>query len=85
MMKRGGRIAQLRSILRQAEDGMTISQITQACGIDRPHASRILRRMPDAYIDRWLKHPRTYEAVWAVVVPPENCPKPMRDKNEKAN
>jgi hypothetical protein len=75
-MKRGHRIAQVRSILRQAEDGMTVSQLSLRTELDRPHLSRILRGMPDAYIDRWIKHPRTYEAVWAVVVPPENCPKP---------
>ena len=75
-MKRGHRIAQVRSILRQAEDGMTVSQLSHRTELDRPHLSRILNKMPDAYIDRWIKHTRTYEAVWAVVVPPENCLKP---------
>jgi len=34
--------------------------------------------MPDAYIDRWQKinAKNNYAAVWCVVVPPENCPKP---------
>ncbi len=79
-MKRGQRIAQVRSILRQADDGMTISQITQAAGVDRVHCWRILRNMPDAYIDRWIRHTSTYESVWAVVIPPENCPKPKKEK-----
>jgi hypothetical protein len=81
-MKKGQRIAQVRSILRQVDDGMTISQIAMNTGVDKVHCWRILRRMPDAYIDRWIKHTRTYEAVWAVVVPPENCPKPMKEKTK---
>lgn len=81
-MKRGDRIAQVRSILRQAEDGMTIREITYAIGTDRPHTSRILKGMPDAYIDRYTKGARRYEAVWSVVVPPENCPKPMKEKTK---
>lgn len=82
-MKRGDRIAQVRSILRQAEDGLTIRQITVAIGTDRPHTSRILKSMPDAYIDRWVKATRLYEAVWAVVTPPENCPKPITTEKTK--
>jgi len=62
-MKRGHRIAQVRSILRLAEDGMTVSQLSHRTELDRPHLSRILNKMPDAYIDRWIKHTRTYEAV----------------------
>jgi len=77
-MKKGQRIAQVRSILRLAQDGMTIREITFAIGTDRPHTSRILKGMPDAYIDRWAKSVRRYEAVWCVVIPPENCPKPTR-------
>ena len=78
-MKKGQRIAQVRSTLRQAEDGMTISQIVAITGVNKVHCWRILRRnMPDAYIDRWTKDAGHYEAVWAVVIPPENCPKPTR-------
>ena len=79
-MKRGHRIAQVRSILRQAEDGMTVSQLSLRTELDRPHLSRILRGMPDAYIDRWVnvQGGRWHRAVWCVVIPPEDCPRPFK-------
>ena len=80
MMQKNKRIEQVRSVLRNAPDGMTVNQITQFVSTDRSHISRILKSMPDAYIDRWLKLPMTWESVWCVVAVPENCPKPTRKK-----
>jgi hypothetical protein len=47
-------------------------------GLDVDGINRSLKCMPDAYIDRWFATGRNryYSAVWCVVVPPENCPKP---------
>jgi hypothetical protein len=71
----------VRKVLRESEDGLTAKQITEAVGVDKDPLSRILATMPDAYIDRWSGPTRgQYSAVWCVVVPPENCPRPTREE-----
>jgi hypothetical protein len=71
----------VRKVLRESEDGLTVKQITEAVGVDKDPLSRILEAMPDAYIDRWSGPTRgQYSAVWCVVVPPENCPRPTREE-----
>jgi hypothetical protein len=72
----------VRKVLRESADGLTVKQITEAVGVDKDPLSRILATMPDAYIDRWSGPTRgQYSAVWCVVVPPENCPRPTRDES----
>jgi hypothetical protein len=72
----------VRKVLRESEDGLTAKQITEAVGVDKDPLSRILQTMPDAYIDRWSGPTRgQYSAVWCVVVPPENCPRPTREES----
>lgn len=73
------RLNQVRVALRAAPDGMTVAEIVAAVGTDRAHTGRILKMMPDAYIDRWIVSEageRWWQAVWCVIVPPENCPRP---------
>jgi hypothetical protein len=71
----------VRKVLRESEDGLTVKQIVQLTQIDKDPLSRILATMPDAYIDRWSGPTRgQYSAVWCVVVPPENCPRPTREE-----
>ena len=68
---------QIRALLRKSSDGMTIEQIVWAVKRDKANVKKNVHAMPDAYIDRWEAVPRRqYAAVWCVVVPPENCPKP---------
>jgi len=68
---------EIRALLRASSDGMTIEQIVWAVKRDKANVKKDVRAMPDAYIDRWESVPRRqYAAVWCVVVPPENCPKP---------
>jgi hypothetical protein len=79
--KKGSRIRAIRALLRAAPDGMTVHEIeAEMTRVDQSHISRILRAMPDAYIDRWLyvEGTRWARAVWCVVVPPEDCPRPKR-------
>jgi hypothetical protein len=72
----------VRKVLRESEDGLTAKQITEAVGVDKDPLSRILQTMPDAYIDRWSGPTRgQYSAVWCVVVPPENGPRPTREES----
>ena len=68
---------QIRALLRANSDGMTLEQIVWAVKRDKANVKKNVRAMPDAYIDRWEAVPRRqYAAVWCVVVPPEDCPKP---------
>jgi hypothetical protein len=57
---------------------MTVKEIAEY--LSRPSDSiyNALKAMPDAYIDRWVEAQRQApaEAVWCVIVPPKNCPKP---------
>ena len=68
---------EIRALLRANSDGMTIEQIVWAVKRDKSNVKKDVRAMPDAYIDRWEAAPRRqYAAVWCVVVPPDDCPKP---------
>lgn len=74
---------QVRVLLRRHTDGMTIPELIEALksmdGVTRTEHNlrRTIRSMPDSYIDRWELRPRkVYAAVWCVVTPPEDCPKP---------
>ena len=71
----------LRALLRGHGDGLTVAQMATRTDAAQNSVQRSLKTMPDAYIDRWQTAGRRkyYSAVWCVVVPPENCPKP----NEK--
>lgn len=71
------RINKTRELLRNSPDGLTAKQIADVFDYDNmPHMYRILKSMPDAYIDRWQRTGKRLSAVWCVVVPPPDCPKP---------
>jgi hypothetical protein len=77
------RLNQVRVVLRAAPDGMTVAEIVAAVGTDAAHTGRILKAMPDSYIDRWDGPSRgQWRAIWCVVVPPEDCPKPVTKKTK---
>ena len=70
----------VRELLRDS-DGMTVVRIRNAMGLRVKDGSAsvaaALKAMPDAYIDRWVAAENGgWAAVWCVVVPPEDCPKP---------
>ena len=72
--------ALIRSLLRKALDGLTVRELMAATGGRQNYTLKALRKMPDAYIDRWVPARGVYAAVWAVVEMPEDCPAPtMRD------
>ena len=72
----------VRRVLRDSEDGLTVKQIMDLSQVHTDSLSRILQTMPDAYIDRWSGPTQgQYSAVWCVVVPPENCPRPTREES----
>lgn len=66
----------IRMLLQQYHDGLTISEIAERMEQRRSSVQKSLPLMPDAYIDRWTSRRKHWAAVWCVVTPPENCPKP---------
>jgi hypothetical protein len=70
----------IRALLRKYFDGLSVSDICAKTGIDERVARACLKRMEDAYIDRWIlgAHQRPPEAIWCVVDVPEDCPRPKR-------
>ncbi len=77
----------VRELLRVSPDGLTIEAISQQLDANRVHVWRILKRMPDAFIDRWVstgKSGGTYAAIWSVVIPPPHCPRPEPTRNRPA-
>ena len=84
---KGLRLAVINSVrvaLRGVPDGMTLSDLSAL--LDRPESNvrKVLKSMPDTYIDRWEWAPRgQYKAVWCVVIPPQDCPRPKGASNEQ--
>ena len=84
---KGLRLAVINSVrvaLRGVPDGMTLEDLADL--LDRPQSNirKVLKAMPDTYIDRWEIAPRgQYKAVWCVVVPPKDCPRPEGKQNER--
>ena len=72
----------VRKILREEEDGTTVAELAVRLGAKKMSIASALTRMPDTYIDRWTEasQQRPYEAIWCIVTPPEDCPKPTRKK-----
>lgn len=66
----------IRMVLQKYPDGLTTSEIAERLEKDASHIRRALLEMPDAYKDRWTIRRKQWTAVWCVVVPPQNCPKP---------
>jgi DNA-binding transcriptional regulator GbsR (MarR family) len=67
----------VRAALRETTDGLTLEELSEMLGCARNNVRKVLKTMPDVYIDRWEVAPRRqYKAVWCVVIPPDNCPRP---------
>ncbi len=65
-------------MLRNNPEGLTVAQIAELVETDSTHVYKIMPKMVDAYIDRWLVTGKRLAAVWCVVIPPPHCPKPER-------
>jgi hypothetical protein len=73
----------IRMSLHKYTDGLTVTEIAERIEKPRNAVHRSLAEMPDAYVDRWTSCRKQWAAVWCVVVPPENCPKP-KDTHDRA-
>lgn len=82
---RESRAPVLRALLRgKHSDGATARLLAKEMGLPEKSMYSVfdtLRGMPDTYIDRWLEAPNVPpSAVWCVVVPPADMPKPERKR-----
>jgi hypothetical protein len=68
----------IRELLCKHPDGLSTKQICGLTGIAERVTRPALRKMADAYIDRWLRgeYQKPPEAIWCVVAVPEDCPPP---------
>jgi hypothetical protein len=72
----------VRVTLREITDGLTLEELAEVSGCTRTNIRKVLKNMPDVYIDRWEVAPRKqYKAVWCIVIPPTDCPRPDGEKN----
>ena len=69
---------EVRAALRLHPDGLTTAQINSITKAPQGTIRNVLKAMPDAYIDRWSNRgtQKYISAVWCVVIPPDDCPKP---------
>lgn len=73
----------IRTLLRENADGMDVGTLANRLDREPGNIRTRLKAMPDAYIDRWLvRWGNPPLAIWCVVVPPENCPKPVTKKEK---
>jgi hypothetical protein len=76
-------IKSIRVTLREIPDGMTLEELSELLNRPKSNVRKVLKAMPDVYIDRWEVAPRgQYKAVWCIVVPPIDCPKPERTNDQ---
>jgi hypothetical protein len=76
-------IKSVRVALRGIPDGMTLEELADLLNRPKTNVRKVLKNMPDAYIDRWEVAPRgQYKAVWCIVIPPSDCPKPERTNDQ---
>jgi hypothetical protein len=74
----------VRVTLREITDGLTLEELAEVSGCTRTNVRKVLKNMPDVYIDRWEVAPRKqYKAVWCIVIPPTDCPRPDGKSNER--
>ena len=68
----------IRRLLRRHLDGMTVKEIAEYLNRASDSIYNALKAMPDTYIGSWTEaqHQAPAQAVWCVIVPPKNCPKP---------
>ena len=74
----------LRTLLRASPDGLDVGTIANTLEREPSNIRKLLAGMPDAYIDRWVRqrgNPPT--AIWCVIVPPDNCPRPDNQRRVK--
>jgi hypothetical protein len=71
-------IKSVRFALRGVPDGMTLEELSGLLNRPKTNVRKVLKNMPDVYIDRWEVAPRgQFKAVWCACIPPTDCPRPQ--------
>lgn len=71
------RAKDVRELLRENPDGLSLSDIQKHFNADIENVRKLVKNLPDAYLDRWEEAPRMqYRAIYCVVIPPPDCPHP---------
>lgn len=79
-------IKSVRVALRGIPDGMTLEELSDLLSRPKTNVRKVLKNMPDVYIDRWEVAPRgQYKAVWCICIPPTDCPRPDGKPNNLIN
>ena len=74
----------LRTLLRASPDGLDVGTIANTLEREPSNIRKLLAGMPDAYIDRWVRQRGNPPiAIWCVIVPPDNCPRPDNKRRVK--
>lgn len=70
----------VREYLKANPDGARIGEMEAALGVTKGGLTQVIKRMPDVYIDRWVKgaggHSGGWLAIWCLADIPEHCPHP---------
>jgi predicted ArsR family transcriptional regulator len=69
---------QLRKLLWANPEGLTARQAAEALGVEVNNMHKRLKKMIDTYILGWTNEGGRPRALWAVVVTPEDCPRPPK-------
>ena len=72
---------EVREVMQAHPDGLTLKELHAKFPTRTlPNIRRTLKRLPEAYIDRWEESGarKIYKAVWCVVIRPEDCPHPIK-------
>lgn len=76
-------VKSVRVTLRGIPDGIALEDLSDLLNRPKTNVRKVLKNMPDVYIDRWEVAPRgQYKAVWCIVVPPIDCPRPERTNDQ---
>ena len=74
----------LRTLLRASPDGLDVGTLANTLEREPSNIRKLLAGMPDAYIDRWVRQRGNPPiAIWCVIVPPDNCPRPDNKRRVK--
>ena len=76
-------VKSVRVTLRGIPDGATLEDLSELLDRSKYNVRKVLKNMPDTYIDRWEVAPRgQYKAVWCACIPPTDCPRPDGKNND---
>lgn len=68
--------AKIQKNLYKHPDGLSIKELTGLVKSNENSVLNSIKRLPYAYIDRWVLVNGQWAGIWCPALKPENCPKP---------